>query len=386
MLSPRVRPPIRPPEAKRLARAVLHIGTHKTATTTLQDTFAANADLLARHGLIYPRLGPATGHHGLAADWNPVLAPYALPGGSQAQLAQLAAAYGGGTDTLLLSSEEFSRGREGGRVDFRALRAALAGFDRIEILCLLRPQWAFLQSVYLEVSKTRAPGLPGQMLDGVLEHGMASGLWADYSRLYDHLRQAFAPDEITFLDYGRCAIAPGGVVGAVLAHLGVALDPTVLMPVNGGRSNVSPPPLAVLAANRISPSETAPNWLVGAAAGALAVQYGEGRENCLWTRGQLRKLQAYAGAANARLAERLAVRNAAEGAGIVDGLSAAAPAAGTVHPEDLDGNFWRRCNRWLLATARGDANRTGPAQAGSSVSGASGGGSAPSATSPDGPS
>ncbi len=339
-----------------MARAVLHIGTHKTATTTLQDTFAANRDLLAQHGLIYPALGTATGHHGLAAGWNRSLAPYALPGGSRAALERLASDLGAGPGTVLLSSEEFSRGREGGRVNFRALRAALAGFDRIEVVCLLRPQWEFVQSIYLEVSKTRAPGLPARMLEGVLAHHMASGLWTDYSLLYDHLRQAFDPREITLLDFGRCAAAPGGVLGAMLAHLGVALDPGALVPVNGGRSNVSAPPLAVLAANRISPDAVAPPFLTRAAAGALAVEYGEGRAGCLWSRGQLKRLAAYARAANARLGARLVADGmAAPEAGALTGaLSGALSAPGTggdgmVHPEDLDDGFWRRCNRWLFA-------------------------------------
>ena len=44
-----------------MARIVLHIGTHKTATTTIQNVFHRNATLLAQHGIVYPRLGTATG-------------------------------------------------------------------------------------------------------------------------------------------------------------------------------------------------------------------------------------------------------------------------------------------------------------------------------------
>ena len=70
-----------------MARAILHIGTHKTATTTLQDSFRLNAALLARRGLIYPQIDARhSGHHGLVTDWNPLPAVYHLPGGSMAAL------------------------------------------------------------------------------------------------------------------------------------------------------------------------------------------------------------------------------------------------------------------------------------------------------------
>ena len=52
-----------------MARVVLHIGTHKTATTTLQDTLATNRALLAEQGIVYPSIGRATGHHTLATHW-----------------------------------------------------------------------------------------------------------------------------------------------------------------------------------------------------------------------------------------------------------------------------------------------------------------------------
>jgi hypothetical protein len=328
-----------------MSRVVLHIGTHKTATTTVQDTFALNAGLLARHGLVYPLLGgPVSGHHGLAADWNALLQPYALPGGSVTALRAMTARHAAGQDTVFLSSEELSRGRAGGRVDFGQLREALAGFDRIEVICMLREQWRFVQSVYLEVSKRRQPKAPAGLLKDVLRHDMVTGLWTDYGLLYRHLREAFAASEITLFDYDLCTAAPGGVFGALLSHLGLGLDPAQLEPANGGQSNVSPPPLAGWAANTISAPEAAPPWLVEAASGAFRVQYGAARPGTIWSAGELQQLLDYGRKANDRLIQMVTD----EGRKADLPLGALSPPEDLLHPSDLGGVFWRRTAQWAF--------------------------------------
>jgi len=72
-----------------MARLILHIGTHKTATTTIQNSFHANRKLLAQHGLIYPDLGRAAGHHGLVTDWIDLPANYHYPQGAAAAWQQV---------------------------------------------------------------------------------------------------------------------------------------------------------------------------------------------------------------------------------------------------------------------------------------------------------
>lgn len=329
-----------------MARVVLHIGTHKTATTTIQDMFACNAALLAEHGLIYPQLGRATGHHGLVMDWNPLPKVYALPEGSIAALERIGAEHGAGDHTVFLSSEEFSRGRVGARPDFAAIRQALSAFDRIEVICVLREQWQFIQSIYLEVSKTRPPLRPPQFLDAVLVDDMVEGLWTDYNLLYDHLLQGFAPEEITFLDFGRCRREPGGVLGAMMAHLGLGIGPEVLELVNEGRSNTSPGALPTWAANVISEPRAAPPWLRDATTGAFEVQFGKAAPSRIWTREEYRTLQGYAARCNARLRERLASRQpsfSVEASG--------PPGQDEVFREDLPGEFWIRASRWLFFAA-----------------------------------
>ncbi|MBE2278277.1 MAG: hypothetical protein IAE87_18505 [Rhodobacteraceae bacterium] len=329
-----------------MAKVVLHIGTHKTATTTIQDMFAHNAALLAEHGVIYPRLGRAAGHHGLVADWNRWLQGYAVPGGSLARLTQLASEHAGGEATVFLSSEEFSRAQPGARVDFAAVRAALAAFDEIEIVCVLREQWQFIQSIYLEISRTRVPPRPPQFIEMARRENMVEGLWTDYNLLYDHLLASFAPEEITFLDYDACRRAEGGILGRLLSHLGTSLTAADLAKINAGHSNTSPPALPTWAANITAEPHRATPWLVDAMTGAFAIQFGKTARSVLWSRDELTTLRAYAAEHNARLAARLAAvqPDFALGESVI--------ADGTIHREDLRPEFWQRCNRWIFAIAR----------------------------------
>ena len=340
-----------------MSRVILHIGTHKTATTTLQDMFAHNATLLEAHGVIYPRLGRASGHHGLVMDWNHFLPPvYALEEGSLGTLRQLAADHGAGDHTVVLSSEEFSRGRAANRPDFAAIREALTGFDRIEVVCVLREQWQFIQSIYLEISKSRQPPRPPQLIDTVLVEDMVEGLWTDYNLLYDHLLETFAPEEITFLDFDHCRKAQGGILGAMLDHLGCGLAPEALEPVNGGLSNASPQALPGWAANIITEPLTTPAWMVEATTGAFGVQFGEGRRSRIWTREECRMLQGYAARCNRQLAERLApyqpgfAINASPLPTAGDG--GAGDGGEDVFREDVTGDFWMRCSRWTFGAIR----------------------------------
>lgn len=319
-----------------MAKIVLHIGTHKTATTTLQDTFHHNADLLAQHGLIYPRLGKATGHHGLIYDWAH-LPPFYKPGhGSRAALRDLADRYANGPGTVFVSSEEFSRCDEG-HTDLAAIRRLLDAFESFEVICTLRTQWQFIQSVYLEISKKQRPPRPPEMVRSAIDTGKVTGLWVDYNKLLDRLETVFSPEEITLLDYHSGVAAPGGIIGAFLTHLGLGIGADALEPVNQGSSNVSPMPLASWAANVLAQPRIAPEWLVERAGSLLRAHF-ENKDltTCIFTAGEIRNLQARFGPLNRELAERRA--------GIQPGfaLSEVLPKDDTVMRGMIDGRFWTR--------------------------------------------
>ena len=204
-----------------MSKVVIHIGTHKTATTTIQDMFWKNSATLAKHGLIYPRISRGvTGHHGLVFNWAHMPKPYQLKNGGRAALAAIAKKYSQRDATVFLSSEEFSRGSPESATDFAELRDLLAAFDEIEIICVLRSQWQFLQSVYLELSKTGIPPRPPTLVDPVIESGLFQGLWVDYNLLLDNLEAAFEPEQITLVDFNTSCQSNGGILGYFLCHLG----------------------------------------------------------------------------------------------------------------------------------------------------------------------
>ncbi len=323
-----------------MARVVLHIGTHKTATTTIQDMFAHNADLLRQHGVIYPRFSHITGHHGLASDWVGLPPVYTLPLGSLGSFDKLAENYAHTDHTLFLSSEEFSRGAEGRRVDFAAIRERLRGFESVSIICLLREQWQYVQSIFLEISKNQVPPRPAALVENVLRKDMAEGLWTDYSLLYDHLCKAFAPEEITFLDFETCRRHSGGVVGAMLERLGCGLTAATLEVVHDGQSNVSPLSLPTWAASLIAEPERPPKWLIEGTTGAFRAEFGEEGRPCLWTRSEFAALTRYAQERNTQLAERLKA--------VQPDFSIRQSTLGdkAIYRDDIKGSFWLRCSRW----------------------------------------
>lgn len=328
-----------------MAKLVLHIGTHKTATTTIQDTLWNNSELLESHGIVYPRLGRTTGHHGLVMDWSTLPEVYRLPDGGAGTLRKLAQSQAGRDVTVVLSSEELSRGDPAAAVDFTELRAAADGFDEVQVVCVLRAQWQFLQSIYLERSKSTNPPRPPMFVKRAIETGMVEGLWIDYGLLYDALRQSFAPHEITFVDYTTASEGPGGMVGAMLDLLGCPLRAEDLTVVNGGRSNVSPVSLAAWSANVLAEPQKAPPWLIEMTLSVLQNQFGEGMKPCLFTREEFARLEAHFVARNtalyARLPEHLAEFRIS-GMGVGDH---------NVFRQRVNADFWQRCGRRLAKMA-----------------------------------
>lgn len=295
-----------------MARVVLHIGTHKTGTTAVQNALAHNRRLLRRHGIVYPELGrgqPA--HHGLAALWNSSVASYEPPGGAEAAWRALARDHARGDATLLLSSEELSRNYGPNRVDFRFMREVLQGFERIDVICVLRDQVSFLQSVYLEISKNKVPEpttrrpFPSwsRFHDAAITKGVAAGLRIDHNGLYDTLVDVFGVEHVHMASYAEALSHPQGATGVVVDRLGAGLDPSRLSLPDGGRANVTGDPLSVWAAAQISAPRRPPDALVAAVQEVVVARYG--RRTTLYTNTEIRLVRERFGPENERLAARL---------------------------------------------------------------------------------
>lgn len=337
-----------------MAQVVLHIGTHKTATTLVQNAFAANRPLLARHGVIYPEIGRAAGHHSLLTRWLG-LAPHYQTAVAPAELWRGLARHARPGTTLLLSSEEFSRGWNR-RVDFAEVRAFLAPFERVEVVCLLRDQTSLVQSVWLEVSKHKTPPPFPDLLARAMRNGHATGVFMDYGALDDFLLQSFAPDAIRYVDYAGARRAPGGVLGTMLEICGTGLGADDLAPVDAAGANVSAEPLASWAAGIVSAPQPPPPALIDLATRALAEEFGADRRSLLYTPADYRRFAAHVAPLNAAFAARLAERQPgfALAPPAPDPAALPEPGTGPIWRSEMKETYWSRLARllWTEGAAR----------------------------------
>ncbi len=237
-----------------MARLVLHIGAHKTATTYLQMRFARNRKRLLRHGVLYPECGGNVHHACLAGPWIRTRLPETHFGGEtrDAHFARLVAEYARHPGTVLLSAEAFSR-RLPDPVDTRDLAARLSGFEDVRIVLSLREQAGFLSSVWMQRARNADCAADrGAFVARVIDTGMAHGLEADFTPLYRRYAEAFGAGAVHVLDYADFPEAPDGPFGEFLRLLGVAAPARRFADVSEAQANRSPPPLAFELARRVT--------------------------------------------------------------------------------------------------------------------------------------
>ena len=266
-----------------MSHFVLHIGTHKTGTTALQRTFGAARPSLRAHGIVYPSLQPREpGHHILVGPW--------IDRHHDRQTTirlwqSLAESHAGGKSTLVISSEEFCRARPQS-VDFAELAGFVAGFDRRTVVCYLRNQASYIQSIYLQVRKRGRTLNFDRFVAACIAERFAGGMDLDYGALFARVRAGFGPEEIRFLSYEEASGHPGGLASHFLTTIG---STDARPPVR--RSNVSPSPLAFWVAMQ-GAARSGPPAAERLEAAELAVtdMVGPGVRTTIFTRTQLRRL------------------------------------------------------------------------------------------------
>lgn len=327
-----------------MARLILHVGTHKTATTTLQETFHRNRALLRKHGVIYPELGRRAGHHGLVTPWFEMPEVYDLGSPAKAVWQEIVKRHAKDDATVLLSSEEFSRGNRSRRVDFAELREMVSGFDEVQVLCFLREQAAFLQSIFLEISKLPRQVGWREFYDKAMKTRFASGLFLDYNELYDHILTGFAPEEVRFVAFDAARRSEGGVVGEALRRIGVPLTADDLD--QGPSANVSPDPLAFWAARMVAAGQPVTQQLQESVSRAVQRQFGEDCRTTIFNNSELHAVIKHFDAANRRFVERVTEVQP----------DFALPASGLtrnhVDRGQLSAGFWMRVARTVYADQR----------------------------------
>ena len=136
-------------------RLILHIGTHKTGTTTLQTLMAAQRSELAEAGFCYPTTGHAENPVSQplkASVWKHQLLTHSLvhPDDSlfAREYARLAEEFAhSGLTTMVLSAEGLSGPRPRKHKSMMRVQRFADDFD-IQIVCLVRRQDYFVESLW----------------------------------------------------------------------------------------------------------------------------------------------------------------------------------------------------------------------------------------------
>ncbi len=321
-----------------MSELVIHIGTHKTATTTIQNTLAANRLLLREFGLHYPAFGVPTGHHVLATPWIRTLPPvYHSRTNPMDEWASIR------TDTqyTFLSSEEFSRAYPN-RVDMAELKALTERFDKVRILCVLRNQIEFMQSVYLEVIKNRDHWPIERFVSETLRAPDAESLFFDPNDLLAHLLEGFEKAELVFMPYQSLKRHPGGPLSAIFERLDWPIDATALEPVDVTLRNQSPDPLMAWVAHQISRKEPADAALRDLVRDELEQMHGKVRTT-LFSHAECRQITEHFSSRNACFKSDI---NRTDPAFDIDPYP---DFSDVVHRDELKGPIWFRLARALYA-------------------------------------
>ncbi|MEP2027697.1 MAG: hypothetical protein ABJI96_03195 [Paracoccaceae bacterium] len=310
-----------------MSKLILHIGMHKTASTSIQDTFAKNQAYLNQHGLVYPRLG--RGHHGLVTTWISLPDHYSLNAPAENHWRHIAKTQGPTNNTVLISTEEMSRGSIGSRVDFMTILNWTKAFDEIEIVCLVRDQLSLLQSIYFQV----LPACPNLMwphfLDQALSSNFATGVFLDYNDLLDFLLKNFQQRNIHFIPFRAAVKHPHGPAGALLDKIDFGSLATGMKFVN---SNISEPPLPYWVASMISRPGRPSAADIALAQKMLSDRYGTAKSTIYSPAEAKRVTEKYA-KPNSRFCGRVGSVPAAT-------LTGGPAKAGLTFRNELDHSFW----------------------------------------------
>jgi len=213
-----------------------HIGSHKTATTTLQNAVAANEDLLARAGLLYPKSGRYfTGHHPLALQLrDPALRHQPLDslGDWPALLREIQASP---ADHILLSSENFEWLQDLSRLQ------GLSQHYRVRVLFYMRSPPDYLESFYNQLVKDLKTRESRSIESYICEHGL---FFLDNDRLLRRWSEAFGAQALQVRLYDRSGSSET-LLSQFLSALGCHSQPQLVLPQQAALQKVSLPPDAL---------------------------------------------------------------------------------------------------------------------------------------------
>ncbi|MFI8622636.1 hypothetical protein ACIGBN_16970 [Marinomonas sp. NPDC078689] len=173
---------------------VLHVGRHKTGTTSVQHFLALNEDLLSKkYGILYPRIGRHKRNNNHHSFFLPFITTGKPIDPTDVSL-MMEEAVARRCHTVLLSSEVLSRPNLSDD-QLQAIRAVFSGYE-VEVIMSLRRQDDFQESRYAERVKK---GLIG--FSETIEDIEAESL--DYYGFVGRYAAIFGREAITITSYDR---------------------------------------------------------------------------------------------------------------------------------------------------------------------------------------
>ena len=133
-------------------RLIIHIGLHKTGTTSFQNFLHFNRDALLKAGVLYPEMGEHESHWVIPNqivrnNWNYV-EDYMKISLTNAKKANI--------KTVFISSEDFELFLFEGYLASQFEKLILnLGYSKIYWVSILRNQWDYFNSIYSEMSKNK---------------------------------------------------------------------------------------------------------------------------------------------------------------------------------------------------------------------------------------
>ncbi len=181
--------------------AFIHVGTHKTGTTSIQAMLAMNDDLLRAAGVFVPKTGRIAhglaGHHNIA--WELAGDPQFDPACGTFEMLLREAAYAN-ENIVCMSSEEF----EFLHFDEAALRNLRDGLLAIgyqpKIVLYLRPQCDYLESLYAEIVRVWDIAFV-DFLEKIINDGVYGRSRFDYLRVADAFADTFGAENTIIRSY-----------------------------------------------------------------------------------------------------------------------------------------------------------------------------------------
>lgn len=221
-----------------MRRLVVHIGTPKAASTSLQEGLVEARPILAAAGIDYPALGRDGGsHRALALE---------LESGRPGPVAARLSAHLRTTtaEAVVLSAEQFEGSEPGaGVAEAIAALAREAGFRPLAV-AVVRPQVDYLNAVYAQHVVRLFTDAPfGRFLDRMIDH-----------RRFDYGRQFEPWSSRQDMDFAAIPLTPpeldGGIVATLLRAAG--LEGRVAGPLPAPVANTTPGPAAIEAFRRLA--------------------------------------------------------------------------------------------------------------------------------------